>query len=144
MWVKILLTVALLSGCSYADIAKTLMGATDKGGINTDLQVGDKRVAATTQLGDTVSAPQATGKIKANTVDIKQVANNTKSTTSFSGPVEKVEVKDGNVFWIILLTLCAALFWVLPEPSKVWSSLTKWYKSTKEKIWPIEKETPKV
>lgn len=89
----------ILSGCTAADALGFLKGATDKGGINT--QIGDRaNTLGESSSIDTIKA------YKGGTVQVDQ------SKPGFSGNAETVVINDTN--WGILIGI-ALFFWALPS-----------------------------
>lgn len=89
-----------------------LKGATDKGGINTELQVGDRE----NTLGDTATI----GDIEA---EDGGVVNINQSKPKFDGQANTVVINEtDNKRDLILLLLCI-IGWLLPTPAQMWSGL---------------------
>ena len=121
-----LLTLVFLVGCeTIAPIAgKILGGAADKGGIETDLQLGDRENEGS--IGESVQ--KGTGDIEAKD-KAKVTVNNTQETADAN--IESAQnVTVNNIPpWVFLLSLIG---WLLPTPQDMgrwfWSKI----KRTKE------------
>ncbi len=102
-----LLLCVVLSSCTALEAGKFLLGQTQKGGINTDLQVGDKQAS----LGDTID-------VKGENVSV------IKKDSSFEGTAQNVVINESDNKLVIILVLIAIIGWLLPTPSQIWTSLT--------------------
>lgn len=107
----LLLIVALLSGCTALDAAKTVASiATEQPTLSVDAQLGDK----TANVGETDNSMT---EIEDNEGIV--TVTSSKSDTSF-GETGKVTINEGpNLMWGILM----ALGWLLPSPGTIWKEV---------------------
>jgi len=107
--------VVALTGCSaIADFAMSQVTGGSKGGINTELVVGDKEQT----LGNNIE-------VKADRVN--NVIGNNDNTTNAKG-AEFVEVNNINYpTWLIVsLLILSFVFLCLPTPTNMWKAFTRW------------------
>jgi hypothetical protein len=99
----------IVLGCSaldFAKIGKSVLGASDKGGLSVDAQIGDRKNDVDTDVGST----NTTGNVSAKGNGTVRIEN--ESASSKVESAEKVTVNNVPV-WIVLLAL---LGWVCPTP----------------------------
>ena len=104
-----------LTGCAaLADFAMSQVTGGSKGGINTELVVGDKEQT----LGNNIE-------VKADRVD--KVIGNSDNSVAAEG-AEFVEVNNINypTWLIVTLLLVSFLFLCLPTPTNMYKAFTRW------------------